>query len=135
MTTPARPPGHDYGYEAHAAAVERLNALDGMEDMEGGEDPGLEPAPTEPFCGCTDCIVRETLVAAWPIIEAGIRSGDFDEPGTTSAESKLAAVIELCKDANMWADMQPLEVRAAAEGLSVEEMQTRWEAEDEGTES
>lgn len=29
---------------------------------------------------CDDCTVREVLTAAWPIIEAAIRSGDFDKP-------------------------------------------------------
>lgn len=78
--------GHDYGYEAQQAAEAHLDLCNEWEEWEenGGEEGSLEAPKGEnpavgPYCGCITCTIREILHAAWPILEAGVRSGDFDE--------------------------------------------------------
>lgn len=59
----------DYGYKAHQVAVDHVQAcMDAMDD----EDEELEDPASAPFDGCLDCIIRETLVAASPVLEAGV---------------------------------------------------------------
>lgn len=43
-----------------------------------GQRPAGEDPSTAPYCGCETCVIREVLSAAWPVIEEGVRSGDFD---------------------------------------------------------
>lgn len=48
-------------------------------DHRDGEEHTPMPEGAGYGCGgCDDCMVREVLIAAWPVMEAGIRSGDFD---------------------------------------------------------
>jgi hypothetical protein len=73
----------DWGYEAQQSAEAHVDACqrwcdyfeegEPEDELPAGEDPSCGP-----YCGCTTCIIRETLHAAWPVIEEGIRSGDFD---------------------------------------------------------
>ena len=84
---PAGAPGdRDWGYHAQKVAAAHLDACNEWQayyeegGKEGGNPPPRVPDPAiGPYCGCDTCIVRETLAAAWPVIEAAIRSGDFDE--------------------------------------------------------
>lgn len=69
----------DVGIAAHQAAVthleECMNALDwDPEDSDGEPEP--EVATMAPFCGCTDCVVREVLFVAYPILTGKT----YDEP-------------------------------------------------------
>lgn len=61
---PSTNPPTDYGLAAQRAAEERLEAAWAALDDEEGEceDPEL----AGPFCGCTTCLVREVLDAAYP---------------------------------------------------------------------
>jgi hypothetical protein len=66
----------DYGLEAQQAAEAHIEACFDALDHEG--EPGAEeqipfPETLGPFCGCTTCIVRETLWKAWPILEEAAR--------------------------------------------------------------
>lgn len=69
----------DWGYEAHQAAVKHLDACDAFMyweeegEAEGEERPAGESPAIAPYCGCQDCTIRETLHAAWPIIEEAVR--------------------------------------------------------------
>lgn len=54
----------DLGYQAHLAAVARIEALHAAEFEDG---PEVEEA-FAPYCGCLDCMVREALDAAWPFM-------------------------------------------------------------------
>lgn len=59
----------DYGLDAQRAAEDRLELC--YEDMDreyGGDGPDPETA----FCGCTTCVVREVLTAAYPILRKGV---------------------------------------------------------------
>lgn len=73
----------DYGYLAQKAAEERLALCEAWMDYEEGEG---EPEPEEPnpacapYCGCTTCMVREVLDAAWPIIEQSVRVNGRSRP-------------------------------------------------------
>lgn len=92
MTDVKRAPGHDYGYEAQQAAEDHLNLCEEWQQWEDGEEEGeAEPEKGNPaigpYCGCTTCMIREILHVAWPIIDAGVRSGDFDEPGAEALPS------------------------------------------------
>lgn len=92
VTPPPGEPGErDWGRLAFEAAKERLQACAQAECCQQGEC-GIEGHDGElgsPVCeapvdagigcmGCDDCTVREVLIEVWPIIEAAIRSGDFD---------------------------------------------------------
>ena len=76
---------HDYGYQAQKVAEAHLDLVQQWMEFhdEGGAEQGMEE-PLEadpavgPYCGCRTCDVREILAVAWPIIEAGVRSGDFE---------------------------------------------------------
>ncbi|MGK5682364.1 hypothetical protein [Actinoplanes sp. URMC 104] len=61
----------DAGWEAHRAAIAHLEAFgDAMlAEEDGYADEVVSPA-VGPYCGCSDCDVRETLAAAWPILLA-----------------------------------------------------------------
>jgi len=71
----------DYGARAHVAARAHLEACwDAMyayedEDAEPGDvvDPSLAP-----FCGCSDCVVREVLHGAWDIIHEAASADAWD---------------------------------------------------------
>lgn len=89
---PAGEPGaRDWGALAFEAAKERLQqCMQAMYCQEGECEEHPHAANGGPSCpmpensglgcmGCDDCTVREVLTAAWPIIEAAIRSGDFDD--------------------------------------------------------
>lgn len=60
----------DWGEIAHHAAVARIEALYEAE-LGDGEYP---EDVADPFCGCLDCLVRETLHAAFPILSAAIEA-------------------------------------------------------------
>lgn len=71
MNTPE--PQHtrrDAGWEAHRAAIAHLQACADAEDAaeEAGDSDAVESPAFGPYCGCTDCDVRETLAVAWPIL-------------------------------------------------------------------
>lgn len=55
----------DPGTVAHRAVVARLDALyERLEAEDNGEDVDWADTPAvAPFCGCTDCLVREVLSA------------------------------------------------------------------------
>lgn len=80
MTAPER----DWGFEAQQAAEKHLDLCDAHMyweeegEAEGEDRPEGESPAIGPYCGCQTCTVRETLYAAWPIIEEAVRSGDFD---------------------------------------------------------
>jgi len=92
VVPPTGAPGdRDWGRMAFEAAKERLEQCTQAEDCQAGEceleghdgEDGsascLPPAGAGIGCmACDDCTVREVLIAAWPIIEAAVRSGDFD---------------------------------------------------------
>lgn len=85
MTCPScAAPGElrDWGLEAHDAAINHLDQCDAWLAYFDNEDEEERPAGQDPasapYCGCQTCLVREVLYAAWPIIEEGVRSGDFD---------------------------------------------------------
>lgn len=61
---------HDYGHEAHRAAMAHLDACFEAEFEEEGDTPA-----SAPFCGCSDCVVREVLYAAWPIVVRSVTDG------------------------------------------------------------
>lgn len=72
--------GYDWGREAHDAAVAHWDACEAWMDWyDGGEVKGERPAggdpASAPYCGCQNCVVREVLYAAWPVIEEAIRAG------------------------------------------------------------
>jgi hypothetical protein len=70
LSNPERSP--DAGWDAHRAAVAHLQAcMEAMfaEDESEGDTVPASPA-VGPYCGCTDCDVRETLAVAWPILLA-----------------------------------------------------------------
>jgi hypothetical protein len=55
----------------HEAAESRIRAC---EDYHYRADSGVpdaelgEPPSSAPYCGCTTCVIRETLEAVWPIL-------------------------------------------------------------------
>jgi hypothetical protein len=63
------------GWAAHQAAQQHLTkvweALYAQEEAEDGED--IDSPAFGPFCGCETCVIRETLAAAWPVIEEYFR--------------------------------------------------------------
>lgn len=72
---PARTP--DYGVKAHLVAENHLRAIWGHEFLlSEGDEPGEHPA-FGAWCGCTTCIVREVLMAAWPVFEEYVSSGAY----------------------------------------------------------
>jgi len=72
MNRPAPGRSRDAGWDAHRAAVAHLEkcaeAMFAEEDSDGLAEV-VSPA-VGPYCGCTDCDVRETLAVAWPILLA-----------------------------------------------------------------
>jgi hypothetical protein len=89
VTAPEGAPGvRDWGQLAFETALEHLEAVQQAERCaeggcelhgEGSEEHCLFPAVAGLGCNaCDECTVREVLIAAWPVIEAAIRSGDFD---------------------------------------------------------
>lgn len=58
----------DVGIRAHQAAVTHLEECMNLLDYEEGEGEPPNVATMAPFCGCTDCVVREVLFAAYPIL-------------------------------------------------------------------
>ena len=64
----------DYGHEAQQAAEERLETI--WEAEESDDDSAYDDIDMAgPFCGCTTCIVREVLHAAWPILREAALAG------------------------------------------------------------
>lgn len=65
----------DYGYAAQQAAEKHLQAIEAAEDAadETGDSVAY-PQTAGPWCGCTTCVVRETLYAAWPILLQAARA-------------------------------------------------------------
>jgi hypothetical protein len=68
-------------------AEARLNAADEWLWVEDeGEHAGLHdtvpdgPELAGPYCGCTTCIVREVLDAAWPYAYRLAHADDVEEP-------------------------------------------------------
>lgn len=67
----------DVGLRAHAAAVAHLEAcMDSLDSEDEDGEPTVEVATMAPFCGCTDCVVREVLFVAYPILTGKT----YDEP-------------------------------------------------------
>lgn len=72
----------DYGQQMQRAAEEHLVAcFDALAAEEEGEPIVVWPEDMGgPFCGCTTCVVRETLTAALPLMEpyviSMLRSGE-----------------------------------------------------------
>jgi hypothetical protein len=61
----------DYGQDAHQAAIAHLAAcFEALDAEEAGES--VDSPASAPFCACEDCVVREVLHAAFPILQAGI---------------------------------------------------------------
>ena len=63
----------DVGQRAHEAVTEHLSGCwEAMYREEQSDDPAdwPESPACAPFCGCEDCVLRETLHAAWPVFEA-----------------------------------------------------------------
>lgn len=79
----------DAGWEAHRAAVAHLNACaDAMFDEEESDDLAEVASPAVgPYCGCTDCEVREVLAVAWPILLADAAA--LEESAGHSAAAEL----------------------------------------------
>lgn len=84
-----RPADGDWGALAQQVASEHVGEVQQAElCAEGeceqhsgeGDDRCESPAHGIGCNACDDCTIRETLAAAWPVIEAAIRSGDFDGP-------------------------------------------------------
>ena len=67
---PTADPPRDAGWEAHRAAIAHLEACgEAMFSAEEGDDTDAVESPAVgPYCGCSDCDVRETLAVAWPIL-------------------------------------------------------------------
>jgi len=58
----------DWGVLAQKAAEKHLAACnEALFAIEDGQE--VESPASAPFCGCDTCQVRETLYAAWPILE------------------------------------------------------------------
>jgi hypothetical protein len=68
VTRPAPNGSRDAGWEAHRAAITHLEACGEALFAEEEGDAGTESPAVGPYCGCSDCDVRETLAAAWPIL-------------------------------------------------------------------
>lgn len=64
----------DYGAQAQRAAEAHLMAV-----WQAFEDDTAPHPEVGPFCGCPTCEVRETLAAAWPFLEAGVRKAYHSE--------------------------------------------------------
>lgn len=59
--------------EAQRAAERRVDeCMEAMYEFEEDGDDSTESPACAPFCGCTTCIVREALDAAYPIMRRGI---------------------------------------------------------------
>lgn len=85
---PGAPGERDWGALAHQEAVSHWAAVQHAEECAGGgcelhgeDEAGACESPSIGLgCNaCDDCMVREVLAIAWPVIEAAIRSGDFDD--------------------------------------------------------
>lgn len=64
----------DFGREAQAAAEMHLEACE-LSLMGEDEEPiEVDVDMAGPYCGCTTCVVRETLHAAWPILIEAARA-------------------------------------------------------------
>lgn len=83
---PGAPGERDWGLAAHEAATRHLEAVQQAAACAEGYCEQHDQAVTETRCedpslglgcqGCNDCLVREVLAVAWPILEAAVRSGD-----------------------------------------------------------
>lgn len=71
----------DVGIRAHNAAVAHIEQCMEMVDYEGEGDPP-DVATMASFCGCIDCIVREVLFVAYPILTGK----DYNEPTDSHAD-------------------------------------------------
>jgi hypothetical protein len=76
-TTTAIPP-IDYGVLAQRAAEAHLEACEeALHAIEYESEADVDDPAIGPFCGCTTCVVREVLHAAWPVLQRA-----FDEGAT-----------------------------------------------------
>ncbi|BCY10969.1 hypothetical protein [Actinoplanes sp. L3-i22] len=92
MTGPAPDQARDAGWEAHRAAIAHLEACG--EAMYTEEETGVEvesPA-VGPYCGCSDCDIREVLAVAWPIL-LDDAAGTVERGGHPGAAALLRAEI------------------------------------------
>lgn len=69
----------DWSVVAHQAAEDHLEECElWMSWFDEGEPEGERPAGEDPssapYDGCQTCVIRETLHAAWPVIEEGLRA-------------------------------------------------------------
>lgn len=55
-------PEHDWGQDLHAEVVAKLDEL--MDAVDNEDGVHIETPSGYPFCGCTDCWVREVLTIA-----------------------------------------------------------------------
>ena len=63
----------DPGYVAHQAVERHMAKVwEAFYAAEEGDD-SIESPEFAPFCGCETCCIRETLAAAWPVIEEYFR--------------------------------------------------------------
>jgi hypothetical protein len=61
----------DAGLDAHRVAIAHVAACaEAMDAEETGDPLELESPAVGPYCGCTDCDIREALAVAWPILLA-----------------------------------------------------------------
>lgn len=68
------PKPRDYGLEAQQAAEAHLEAL--WEAADSDDEHAMDDIDiAAPWCGCTTCIVREVLHAAWPILQEAVKAG------------------------------------------------------------
>lgn len=89
--TPAEPYDPiDWGAQMHAAAQAHLDAVaqaeEALDDAVNNESPDIaaiaDASPAYgPYCGCTTCVVRETLAAAWPTIVTLVAARGGDTTG------------------------------------------------------
>lgn len=65
----------DYGYLAHQVAQTHLDACHEAqcELEDGAQFDDVNDPSFGPFCGCSTCVVREVLFAAWPVMEEYFR--------------------------------------------------------------
>lgn len=59
----------------------------------------------------------------------GLLRDHSDKRFGPSAQQRLNQIIQLCKKEGRWADLNPVVIRALAEGRTVQDMETIWDNE------
>lgn len=73
------------------AAVEHIKACEAAEHAADEIDDPMDwpPSPASfPYCGCDTCVMRETLVGAWPVIE-----DHFTQPAPRASHPWVWALV------------------------------------------